>query len=185
MGLPQSGELAHVGIPGLAPVIAMTLFMLGLGSAIVAYWFSQARHDAVGKAVGIGLGVVAVGCLGLGTAIPLIIHATPTFKRPSTTARLALISPRPGDVFKGDPATVAVSLQLEGGEIVPFSSLHLVPNEGHIHLYLDGSLVSMTGLESQISASPGQHVLRAEFVAVDHGPFQPRVIASVAFQVEP
>jgi hypothetical protein len=179
------GELAHVGIPGLAPVIAMTLFLFGMGAAVGGYWFSHARHDSVGKAVGIGLGVLAVGCLGLGTAIPLIVHATPTFKRPSTAARLAILSPRQGQVLKGGPATVPVALQLEGGKVVPFSSLHLVPNEGHIHLYLDGSLVSMTGVDSQLLVSAGQHVLRAEFVAVDHEPFQPRVIATVTFQVQP
>jgi hypothetical protein len=35
---------------------------------------------------------------------------------------------------------VRVELRLEGGKIVPISSLRLVANEGHIHLYLDGSL---------------------------------------------
>jgi len=51
----------------------------------------------------------------------------------------------------------------------------LVPNEGHIHLYLDGSLMSMTtGLDAQIAASPGLHELRAEFVAVDRGRFASR-----------
>jgi hypothetical protein len=53
-----------------------------------------------------------------------------------------------------------------------------------IHLYLDGSLVSMTtGLDAEIVAPPGQHELRAEFVAVDHGPFQPRVVRTVTFSV--
>jgi hypothetical protein len=33
--------------------------------------------------------------------------------------------------------------------------------------------------------SPGQHILRAEFVASDHGPFDPRVFVSVTFRVEP
>lgn len=66
----------------------------------------------------------------------------------------------------------------------PFTSLRLLPDAGHIHLYLDRSLVSMTtGLDAQIAASPGQHELRAEFVAVDHGPFQPRVVATVTFSV--
>ena len=59
-----------------------------------------------------------------------------------------------------------------------------MPNEGHIHLYLDGALVSMTtGLDAQISASPGEHEVRAEFVAVDHGPFQPSVVTTVAISV--
>ena len=29
--------------------------------------------------------------------------------------------------------------------------------------------------------SPGHHTLEAEFVAADHGPFDPRVAASVTF----
>ena len=57
---------------------------------------------------------------------------------------------------------------------MPGSSLHLVPNEGHIHLYLDGTLVQMIGgLHAIVTASPGTHTLRAEFVALDHGPFRP------------
>jgi hypothetical protein len=31
------------------------------------------------------------------------------------------------------------------------------------------------------SLAPGPHTLTAEFVAADHGPFDPRVIASVTF----
>jgi hypothetical protein len=36
-----------------------------------------------------------------------------------------------------------------------------------------------------VSVLPGSHHLQAEFVAVDHGPFDPRVLASVAFRVVP
>ena len=132
----------------------------------------------------LGLGGLTALCLVVATALPFLVGPD-SISRPSSSARLAIVSPRHGETIHGTPASIAVELRLDGGTIVPGSSLHLVPNEGHIHLYLDGSLVSMTGLESQISASPGQHVLRAEFVAVDHEPFQPRVIASVAFQVEP
>jgi hypothetical protein len=53
-----------------------------------------------------------------------------------------------------------------------------------IHLYLDGSLVSMTAsLDATIEAFPGRHQLLAEFVAIDHTPFQPRVQAVVTFSV--
>jgi hypothetical protein len=43
----------------------------------------------------------------------------------------------------------------------------------------------MTGLDARIRASPGQHTHRAEFVAMDHQPFHPRVTAEVTFEVEP
>jgi hypothetical protein len=75
---------------------------------------------------------------------------------------------------------------LDGGQVVPFSSFRLEPNEGHIHLSVDGRLVSMTtGLTADIAASPGPHELVAEFVAVDHGPFDPRVQATTTFSVVP
>ena len=36
-----------------------------------------------------------------------------------------------------------------------------------------------------VTASPGRHELRGEFVAVDHGPFQPLVQTVVRFTVQP
>jgi len=175
--------LGHFGIPGLAPFIAMALFFAGMGAAVGAYVLITRRRGVLQRATGIGLGVAAFGCFGLATVFPVLIHASPTFSRPSTTARLAIVSPRPGESIPGNPAVVQVAMRLQGGKIVPTTSLHLIANEGHIHLYLDGTLVSMTGLDAQIVASPGQHTLRAEFVAVDHRPFRPRAVATVTFRV--
>jgi hypothetical protein len=77
-----------------------------------------------------------------------------------------------------------VRLQLVGGRIVPFTSARLVSNQGHIHLFVDGALVSMSlALSRTLDVSPGRHVLQAEFVAADHGPFAPRVRTFVAFRV--
>ena len=80
---------------------------------------------------------------------------------------------------------MAVTLRLNGGGIVPLTSTAVRPNEGHIHVFLDDQLLSMTGLEATIIALPGEHTLRAEFVASDHGPFRPPVTASVTFRVRP
>ena len=33
--------------------------------------------------------------------------------------------------------------------------------------------------------APGLHVLRVEFVAQDHAPFDPRVVVTVSFTVKP
>ncbi len=76
-------------------------------------------------------------------------------------------------------------MQLPGGTIVTTTSTKLTPDTGHVHLSLDGQVVSMTyGLVQSVSLrslAPGEHTLQAEFVAADHGPFNPRVTASVTF----
>jgi hypothetical protein len=33
--------------------------------------------------------------------------------------------------------------------------------------------------------TPGQHLVQVEFVAADHAPFDPRVLAQAAFTVQP
>ncbi len=77
-----------------------------------------------------------------------------------------------------------MKLDLQGGTIVTEATRDLAPDEGHIHLTLDGKLVSMTyGLEQPIEATPGTHYLVAEYVAGDHAPFQPRVTVTRAFVV--
>ena len=89
------------------------------------------------------------------------------------------MSPTAGQVVTG--STLHVVLQLTGGTIVPTSTATpLGTNEGHIHLLDNGSVISMAyGTEQDISITRGPHLLEAEFVASDHLPFNPRVIASV------
>jgi hypothetical protein len=105
--------------------------------------------------------------------------AKPQAQRPSTTAKVQILSPTAGQVVTG--STLHVVLQLNGGTIVPTSTATPVGNnEGHIHLLDNGSVISMAyGTQQDISLTPGPHLLEAEFVASDHLPFNPRVIASV------
>jgi hypothetical protein len=109
--------------------------------------------------------------------------ASPAAVRPASTAHLAIAHPTPGQRVAG--GTLDVVMTLDGGTIVDTASTTLTPDTGHIHLSLDGDLVSMTyGLVQEISLkglAPGRHTLTAEFVAADHGPFSPRVTASVDF----
>jgi hypothetical protein len=103
--------------------------------------------------------------------------------RPASTATLSIVSPADGATVTGDD--LEVIMQLPGGTIVTTTSTKLTPDTGHVHLSLDGRVVSMTyGLVQVVSVrslAPGEHTLQAEFVAADHGPFQPRVTASVTF----
>jgi hypothetical protein len=104
--------------------------------------------------------------------------------RPSSPATVAIVAPTTGARVTG--ASVHVVLSLTGAQIVPATTTAISPTTGHVHLYVDNSLVSMNyGLEQDIPVTPGSHVLKAEFVAADHAPFNPRVYsAEVIFTVQ-
>jgi hypothetical protein len=76
---------------------------------------------------------------------------------------------------------------LTGATIVAATTTAIRPDEGHIHLYIDVNLVSMNYGSTLDQAVPaGTHVVRAEFVAADHVPFNPRVVTpDVVFTVTP
>jgi hypothetical protein len=104
--------------------------------------------------------------------------------RPSTSATLTIVAPKNGSVVHG--STVDLRLRLQGARIVQATSQNLRPDEGHVHVILDGKLVSMNYQLDDVlhDVAPGQHLLQAEFVANDHAPFDPRVIAVTSFTVK-
>ena len=94
--------------------------------------------------------------------------------RPASPAHVEIVQPTPNSTLTG--TTVHVVLKLIGGTIVSQTTTTIKPDEGHVHLYVDNLLVSMNyGLEQDITVPAGTHVLKAEFVAADHAPFNPRV----------
>jgi hypothetical protein len=181
------GVLAHRSISGPAPFVAVVLFLVGITALLGAGALWKRSSDRPRRRVGvIAMGVVGVGCLVVATFLPFLLGARPSLGRPSSSARLQVVSPSPGQVFHGDPATIHVVLLHTGGRVVPSTSLRLVPDEGYIHLFLDGTLVSMTTtLTADVAAAPGTHEMAAEFVAVDHVSFDPQVTASTMFSVTP
>ena len=130
--------------------------------------------------------LIAVAAITLAVVLPPVLRPEAVQRRPSTSARIAFERPAPAEVFRGDPASVPVRVRLTGGRLVSFTSRKLVPNAGHLHLYLDGALVSMTlSAEQLLPVRPGPHILEADFVAVDHAPFVPAVRTTVSFRVVP
>jgi len=112
----------------------------------------------------------------------------PAAIRPASVASLAIDQPTAGEHVSG--SALGVTIELKAGKIVPTSTTKLTPDTGHLHLYIDGQLVSM-GSDDLRESLPigelgaGQHRLRVEFVAADHGPFEPRVQDTVAFVKDP
>ena len=103
--------------------------------------------------------------------------------RPSSPAIVRIVQPVQHQEVTG--SSVHVVLTLENAKIVPQTSKNIRPDEGHLHLSVDNVLVSMNyGLTQDLPVHPGTYVLKAEFVAADHAPFNPRVYSpAVVFTV--
>ncbi len=115
---------------------------------------------------------------------PAATGSPTAYDRPSSPATVTILTPTNGEVVHG--STVPIRVSLKGAKIVRATSTNIVPTEGHLHVYVDNQIVSMnfstTGTIGDVK--PGLHVLRVEFVASDHLPFDPRVFTAVTFQVQ-
>jgi hypothetical protein len=107
----------------------------------------------------------------------------PGAARPTTDARIQILSPTPNQETGPD---VTVQIKLIGAKVVPQVSGPIKPDEGHIHVSLDGTVVNMAYTDTQVlnGLTPGQHSVQVDFVAADHLPFRNRVTAAVLFTVK-
>jgi hypothetical protein len=186
--------LAHAG--GADETLSVVLLFAGLWigwagwSRLKGKGFPRLPIRGAYALIGVGL-VVAVSA----AVIPRMIFgptltpagASPAAVRPSSTATIGFSRPSQGAMARGD--TLEVVMTLTGGTIVDATSTTLTPDTGHVHLSVDRKLVSMTyGLVQEIPLAglvPGPHTLEAEYVAADHGPFDPPVTATVDFTIAP
>ncbi|HLY35963.1 MAG TPA: hypothetical protein VKU35_04545 [Candidatus Limnocylindria bacterium] len=135
---------------------------------------------AVGLAISLAIVLAACGGNGAG-ATPGSSAATASVAigpRPSSPAVVTIVEPKPNETVNG--TTLHVVLSLEHAKIVNQTTTNIRPDEGHVHLYVNGVLVSMNyGLTQDLPVHPGTYALKAEFVASDHAPFNPRVWSAV------
>lgn len=136
------------------------------------------RGSAVMKRLGFALGAFALVAAACGGG-----DGATSGTRPSSDATVAIVEPEAGAVVTGEELTVEIDLR--GGEIVEETSRDLNSIEGHLHVSVDGRVLTQTfGLRQTLETpEPGRHILQVEFVAKDHGPFAPRILASVPFEV--
>jgi hypothetical protein len=113
------------------------------------------------------------------------VPTTTLTNRPSSPAKIEILSPKNGDVVHS--TSLHLKLALQNAKVVPASTTDIRPDQGHVHVLVDSKIVTMTyGLQQTIpNLTPGTHLLQVEFVASDHAPFDPRVLAQpVTFEVK-
>jgi hypothetical protein len=110
--------------------------------------------------------------------------STAAAARPSSPAKLTIEAPHNGQVVNGTGLRLLLGLQ--NAKVVAATTTNIRPDQGHVHVMLDGRLISMNyGLSETLpKLTPGTHVLQVEFVAADHLPFEPRVLNQAAFEVK-
>jgi hypothetical protein len=141
----------------------------------------QSRSSAVRRLGGVLVAIALLAACGQGAG-PSASPAASGFSgpRPSSPAVVGVSQPLAGSALTGD--SVHIVLTLTGAKIVTTTTTAIRPDEGHLHLYVDNVLVTMNyGLEQDIAVHPGTYVIKAEFVAGDHGPFSPRIWSPEVF----
>jgi hypothetical protein len=141
------------------------------------------RYRAVAA---LALAALAVGaCSGGGGGASGAPATTAVAERPSSPAKLTIMTPRNGQTVRQERPELRLDLQ--GAEIVGQTTTRIRGDQGHVHLIVDGKLVTMNyGLRERLpQLTPGQHVVQVEFVAADHVPFDPRILTQAAFKVAP
>jgi hypothetical protein len=109
---------------------------------------------------------------------------TPSGPRPTSPAVISITSPANGSTVTG--TMIHVVVDLKNATVVQATSAAVDPTKGHVHLYIDGNLQYMAYTLSQdFPVHPGTYTIKAEFVASDHFPFNPRVYSQpIVFTVK-
>lgn len=184
--------LAHAG--GAPETLSVVLLFAGIWVGWAGWSRIKGRgfprmprggaYALMGGAALLALSAAVVPPMIWGPNLKVKPQASVAAVRPASTATINIVHPTQGETVTGD--TLDIVMTLPGGTIVDYTGTNLTPDTGHIHILLDGKLISMTfGLVQEVSLqhlTPGTHVLEAQFVAVDHAPFDPPVTTSVTFK---
>jgi hypothetical protein len=70
-------------------------------------------------------------------------------------------------------------MEIVGGELTSDATSD-DPTMGHVHIFIDGSLIAMPATTTQkFRLEPGEHTLKVEFTTADHRSFEPRIMDEV------
>lgn len=107
-----------------------------------------------------------------------MFKSDPTTESATIEATVTIASPEAGDVVPANEP-VALEVDLEGGELTAENEA-ADPSKGHLHVYVDGQLVSMPSTATpEVELEPGDHEITVEFTQADHRSYEPRILDRV------
>jgi hypothetical protein len=99
------------------------------------------NRTSIARLLLVALAILLLGaCSDTGSSTPTPAP-TSLAARPSSTARLTIVAPRNGQTISRQASEVR--LGLVGAKIVSQTTTRIRPDQGHIHLLVDGKLVAM------------------------------------------
>jgi cytochrome c oxidase assembly factor CtaG len=183
----EAGAHPIAGGPASSAQIALTVAGLGLA---LAGWFmvARSRRGRSGPSR-FGYALLLAGLLVFLGGPDLIgsIAAYRAGPPPPTRARLEVVEPRDGQVVPSSHVSVGLRVLQPADGGVAWSPVSLLsPTQGHIHVYVDGRLVSMSLQPSLVvQVPPGRHAITVEYVASDHRSFSPPVVVRRQITIQP
>ena len=183
--------IAHAG--GADESFGLVLLFAGLWTGWIGWSRLRGRgFDRLPRWSGGALLGLAVALVVAAAVLPqrLVRTTTPASvgSRPSSSVTIRIV--QPPDAQHVDADQVTVQIDVVGGTLTTqTTAASISADTGHLHLLVDGAIVSMSGDTQQVidvrNLAAGTHTLTAEFVATDHLPFDPPVTASITFVKDP
>jgi hypothetical protein len=163
--------LAHtLGAGG--PEIELLLLAVALLFLGVTFFVQKTTKPAVPV-------VLLVGALAVGAGSFAVGGSDEHTGTEGTTAApeglgVTITSPADGDtVPAGEP--VVVEVEVTGGELTSDTESE-DPTQGHLHIFVDGSVISMPSTTTnEVELEPGDRTIAVEFTTADHRSFEPPI----------
>lgn len=152
-------------------ILAGAMLVLG-----VAFFFQKGVKPIVSL-------ILVLGAFALSAGAFIFKSDTSTAPAAAIDAAITIESPAAGDtVPANDPLQLTVDLQ--GGRLTAENASD-DPRDGHLHVYVDGELISMpTTATPEVELEPGLHEITVEFTQADHRSFEPRILDTVEVTAE-
>lgn len=151
-------------------ILAGAMLVLG-----VVFFFQKSVKPILSLVLVLGAFAVSGGAFVFksdGSAEATAIRATISIVEPAEGARVPANEPVP------------VEIDLQGGTLTAESRSE-DDTEGHLHVYVDGELVSMPATDApEVELEPGSHEITVEFTQADHRSYEPRILDSIEVTAE-